>query len=252
MRWQNIKIFYHRLGAPKTFFTMTQYWPNWFAVIFMSLFLMGSYLGLVIAPTDYQQGDAYRIIFIHVPAAWLSLMVYSIMAIAAVIALVWRIRTAFLVCLCSAPIGLGFTVVALITGAIWGKPMWGTWWVWDARLTSELILVFLYLGVIALYNAFDNQKQAEKAAALFTLVGAINIPIIHYSVVWWNSLHQGSTVLRSDGPAMPWEMLMPLLLVAFAFKFFYGWVLLLRIHNHILDQARYSTWVTTLFKEGKL
>jgi len=212
------------------------------------LFVCGAYLGLVVAPSDYQQGEAYRIIFIHVPAAWLSLLIYSVMTVAAFIALVWRIKTAFLVCLCSAPIGLGFTLIALITGAIWGKPMWGTWWVWDARLTSELILAFIYFGVIALYEAFEQPKVAEKAMALFTLVGAVNIPIIHYSVVWWNSLHQGPSVFRDGGPAMPLTMLLPLMLIALAFHFFYGWVLTLRMHNHIIEQTNDTPWLVTLFK----
>lgn len=248
MSWQTFKIYFHRLGAPKSFFSLTRNWPIWFGGVFAVLFITGAYLGLVAAPSDYQQGEAYRIMFIHVPAAWLSLMIYSVMTVAAIIALVWRIKTAFLVCLCSAPIGLGFTLIALITGAIWGKPMWGTWWVWDARLTSELILAFIYFGVIALYTAFEHDKVAEKAMAFFTLVGAVNIPVIHYSVVWWNSLHQGPSVFRDGGPAMPMSMLIPLLLIAFAFKFFYGWLLLLRLHNHILQHSHDFTWQQSMLK----
>jgi len=174
------------------------------------------------------------------------------MTIAAIIGLVWRIKTAFLVCLCSAPIGLGFTLIALMTGSIWGKPMWGTWWAWDARLTSELILAFLYIGVMALYGAFDKQKVGEKAMAFFILVGAINIPIIHYSVIWWNSLHQGPTVFRENGPAMPWSMLLPLLIMAFAFKLFYGWILTLRMHNQIIEQSQDKSWLVPFIQKDPI
>jgi heme exporter protein C len=248
--WQKWLLFYHKLGSPKLFYQLSHKFIPWFALPAIFLFLIGALLGLFVAPTDYQQGDAYRIMYMHVPAAWMSLFVYLMMAIAAVVGFVWRIKTAFMVCICAAPIGAAFTFIALATGSIWGKPMWGTWWEWDARLTSELILLFLYLGIITLYNAFENKKSAEKAVAILSIVGAVNIPIIHYSVVWWNSLHQTSSVMKSGGPAMPASMLLPLMLIAFAFKFLFAWLLTLRLQNHIVENHLQSQWLKQLFQEG--
>ena len=240
--------FYHRLASPKNFYQLSKPVVPVLAGSFVLLFVIGAYLGLLIAPTDYQQGDGYRILYVHVPAAWMSLFVYTVMALAAVVGFVWRIKTAFMVCICSAPIGAAFTLLALLSGSIWGKPMWGTWWVWDARLTSELILLFLYGGVMVLYAAYHNPKVGEKAAAILSIIGVVNVPIIHYSVVWWNSLHQGSTVLRPEGPAMSSSMLIPLLLMAASFMAFYGWVLILRMRNHILQNSRHRPWAHTLFE----
>ena len=163
----------------------------WFGVLATLSLLTGSLWGLLYAPADYQQGDSFRIIYIHVPSAILSMGAYSAMAIAAFIGLVWQIKTAFMTMVAIAPVGAVMTFIALFTGAAWGKPMWGTWWVWDARLTSELILLFLYLGVIALYKAFDDKQQAGKAAGVMALVGVVNLPIIHYSVEWWNTTSSG-------------------------------------------------------------
>lgn len=247
MLWLSLKRFYHRLGSPKSFFILSRSFIPWFTGLFLILFVYGAFLGLVKAPADYQQGDAFRIMYVHVPAAWLSLFIYSTMTVAALVGFIWRIKTAFMVCICSAPIGFGFTLIALVSGSIWGKPMWGAWWVWDARLTSELILLFIYLGITALYNAFDNTKTAEKITAIFVLIGAINIPIIHYSVIWWNSLHQGPSVFRDEGPAMPWDMLLPLILIACSFKFFYALVLTLRMRNHILINAHQTQWLKALY-----
>lgn len=241
--WRALVKFYHQLGSPREFYRISGYWVPWFGGIFAVLFVVGTWMALFNSPADYQQGESVRIIYVHVPAAWLSLFVYLVMAIAAAVGLIWRIKTAFVIMISSAPIGAAFTFLALVTGSLWGKPMWGTWWVWDARLTSELILLFLYIGVMALYSAFSNRKTAEKATGLLAIVGAINIPIIHYSVVWWNSLHQGATVIREGGPAMPPSMLVPLLIMAFAMKFFYGWLLLLKARNRILEQEQRSQWV---------
>lgn len=249
--WQKLVLFYHKLGSPKLFYQLSHSFIPWFAWATILLFAVGAYWGLVLAPADYQQGEAYRIMYIHVPAAWMSLFIYMSMAIAAIVGFVWRIKTAFMVCICAAPIGAAFTLIALITGSIWGKPMWGTWWEWDARLTSELILFFLYIGVLALYGAFENPKSGEKAAAILSIVGAINVPIIHYSVVWWNSLHQTSSVMKSGGPAMPVSMLILLMLIAFAFKFLYGWLLTLRLQNHIFESHLQSQWLKQLFEEKK-
>jgi len=244
--WQAITNFYHRLGSPKEFYRIAGYWIPVFGISALVLFVIGAYLGLVKAPADYQQGDSFRIIYVHVPAAWLSLFVYMVMAVAGGIGLIWRIKMAFIVMISSAPIGATFTFLALATGSLWGKPMWGTWWEWEARLTSELVLLFLYLGIMVLYGAFSDRKTAEKAAAILCIVGVVNIPIIHYSVEWWNSLHQGSTVLREGGPAMPSSMLTPLLMMALAFKLFYGWLLFIKARTQALIQEQNSQWVKNL------
>ena len=198
---------------------------------------------LVFGAADYQQGDSYRIIYIHVPSAWMSLFIYVVMAIAGAIGLVWRIKLAEIVAISSAPIGASFTFIALVTGSLWGKPMWGTWWVWDARLTSELILLFLYLGVIGLYGAIDDKRVASKAVAILALVGVVNIPIIHYSVEWWNTLHQGPTVTKMDKPSIHVSMLIPLLLMALSFNVYYLIALIQRARVELLQRERNSQWV---------
>lgn len=238
--------FYHRLASPREFYRISRVLTPLFGALFLILSSIGAYYGLFVAPADYQQGDSYRIIFIHVPAAWLSLFIYIVMAVAGAIGLIWRMKMAFIVAICSAPIGAAFTALALATGAIWGKPIWGTWWVWDARLTSELILLFLYFGVMALFYAFEERKTAERAMALLCVVGVVIVPIIHYSVEWWSSLHQGATVFRDGGPAMPPSMLVPLLLMALGFTFFYGYTLFLRAQNMVLSNERKSRWVREL------
>ena len=241
--WNVLSKFYHRLGSPREFYQISLYVTPVFGALFLALSLAGAYFGLFVAPTDYQQGESFRILYVHVPVAWMSLFVYVVMAIAGAIGLIWRIKMAFYVTICSAPIGAAFTALALLTGAIWGKPIWGTWWVWDARLTSELILLFLYFGVIALYYAFDERKIAEIAAALLSLVGVVIVPIIHYSVEWWSSLHQGATVFVEGGPKMPTSMLLPLLMMAIGFMFFYGYAVFLSMQNAVLDNERKSRWV---------
>ena len=184
--------FFHQLGSPKHFYRIAGAWLPWLSVLCAGFMLVGLYQGLWVAPADYQQGESYRIMFVHVPSAWMSLFVYVIMAGAGAIGLIWRMKLAEVIAISSAPIGASFTFLALVTGSIWGKPMWGTWWVWDARLTSELILLFLYLGVIALYNAVEDKRTAARASSILAIVGVVNIPIIHYSVEWWNSSSQVS------------------------------------------------------------
>ncbi len=218
----------------------------YFAVVAVIGMLLGWVWGLAYAPADYQQKDSYRIIFIHVPAAILSMGAYSSMAIAAFIALVWQIRNAELAVIAIAPVGAAMTVIALLTGAAWGKPMWGAWWVWDARLTSELILLFLYLGVISLYQAFEDKSSAARAASILALVGVINLPIIHYSVEWWNTLHQGATITKFDTKAIDASMLWPLLVNIAAFAGFVGWVALIRLKNEILQREKHRPWVKQL------
>lgn len=244
--WNFLARIYHRLASPREFYKISRYATPVFGFLFLVLTIYGAYLGLFVAPADYQQGDSFRIIYVHVPSAWLSLFIYIVMAVAGAIGLIWRMKMAFVVAICSAPIGASFTALALITGSLWGAPIWGTWWVWDARLTSELILLFIYLGVMALYYAFEERRTAERAMALLAVVGVVIVPIIHYSVEWWSSLHQGATVFRKDGPAMPASMLKPLLLMALGFTFFYGYVLFLRAQNMVLSNERKSRWVQEL------
>ena len=239
-------VFFHKLASPKHFYRLAGLWIPWLAVICAGFMLTGLYQGLLVAPPDYQQGESYRIMFIHVPAAWMSMFVYVVMAGAGAIGLIWHMKLAEIVAISSAPIGASFTFLALVTGSIWGKPMWGTWWVWDARLTSELILLFLYLGVIALYNAVDDKRTAARATSILALVGVVNIPIIHYSVEWWNTLHQGPTVTKFDTPSLDIRMLIPLLLMAVAFKLFYAVVVLMRSRCEVLQRERNTQWVREL------
>ena len=215
-------------------------WLGWCSAALMAVGLWG---GLVAAPPDYQQGDAYRIIFIHVPSAWLSLLVYAAMAGAAAVGLIWRIKVAEALAVACAPIGASFTFLALLSGSLWGKPMWGTWWVWDARLTSELVLLFLYLGIIALNGAIADPRKAARASAILAIVGLVDLPIIHFSVDWWNTLHQGATVFRLDGPSIHPSMLAPLLLMLAAFTLFFLAVMLMRARCEVLHRERHSQWV---------
>ncbi|NJO37040.1 MAG: heme ABC transporter permease [Rhizobiales bacterium] len=196
----------------------------------------GLYYALLAAPPDYQQGEAYRIMFVHVPAAWMALMIYVIMAVASIVAIVWRHPLAEIAARAAAPIGAVFTAIALITGSIWGKPMWGTYWVWDARLTSVLILFFLYVGYIALHDAFDDPARGARAAAILCLVGSVNLPIIKFSVEWWNTLHQPASIMRADGPAIHPSMLTPLLVMWGAYLCFFAAVHILRTRAELTDR----------------
>ncbi len=208
----------------------------------------GLIAGLVFAPPDYQQGDAFRIIYVHAPSAWLSLCSYTVMAVAGGIALIWRIKMGHAVAAACAPIGASFTLLALVTGSLWGRPMWGTYWAWDPRLTSELILLFLYVGVMSLRSAFEDPARGDRAAALLALVGLVNVPIIHYSVLWWNSLHQGATVAKLGKPAMPGSMLWPLLSMLLGFLLFYAAVLCMRLQGEVLNRERQAKWVREAIK----
>lgn len=242
--------FFHQLGSPKHFYRIAGRWIPWVAALCGLLMLYGLYQGMVVAPTDYQQGDSYRIMFIHVPSAWMSLFVYVVMAGAGAIGLIWHMKLAEVIAISSAPIGASFTFLALVTGAIWGKPMWGAWWVWDARLTAELILLFLYLGVMALYGAIEDKRTAARATAILAIVGVVNIPIIHYSVEWWNTLHQGPTVTKFDAPSIDLRMLIPLLVMAVAFKLYYLLVVLMRARVEVLERERNAQWVNELVEKS--
>ncbi|HED35033.1 MAG TPA: heme ABC transporter permease [Gammaproteobacteria bacterium] len=233
----------HRFSSPKNFYTMSGKLIPWFVWGFVLTLLAGLYYGLFEAPPDYQQGESYRIMFVHVPAAWMSMFIYMVMAFSAVVGLIWRIKTADLMASVSAPIGAAFTFLALVTGSLWGKPMWGTYWVWDARLTSELVLLFLYLGFIALQASIEDPRNSARAGALLLIVGVVNIPIIHYSVEWWSTLHQGATVTKIDKPSIHISMLIPLLLMAVSFKLFYAGSVLMRARGEILKREQNTRWV---------
>ena len=243
--------FFHKQASPPYFYAFSGRMMPWLTVIFLLLVGIGLYGGLYLAPADYQQGDSFRIIYIHVPSAWMSLFIYVFMAIAGAIGLVWHIKLAEIVAVCSAPVGASFTFLTLVTGSLWGKPMWGTWWVWDARLTSELILLFLYLGVIGLYGAIDDKRVASRAVAILALVGVVNIPIIHYSVEWWNTLHQGPTVTKFDKPSIHISMLWPLLVMAVAFKFYYLIAMLQNVRTELVIREKNSQWVKKILLESK-
>ena len=236
------------MASPPYFYKLSGSMIPWLSLIFLIMVGYGLYAGLYLAPADYQQGDSYRIIYIHVPSAWMSLFIYVMMAVAGAIALIWRMKLAEVVMISSAPVGASFTFIALVTGSLWGKPMWGTWWVWDARLTSELILLFLYLGVIGLYGAIDDKRTASRAVAILALVGVVNIPIIHYSVEWWNTLHQGPTVTKMDKPSIDVSMLIPLLVMAVAFKIYYLIAMLQKARTELLIRERNTQWVAELLE----
>ncbi|RUO18311.1 heme ABC transporter permease [Aliidiomarina iranensis] len=236
----------HPYAKPEATFALTQKLIPWFALPGIILVLVSLVWGLAFAPPDYQQGESYRIIFVHVPSAMWAMGFYVGMAIMGVIALVWQIRTAELAILAIAPVGAVLTFISLFTGAIWGQPMWGTWWVWDARLTAQLILLFLYLGVMALYVAFEDERAGAKAASILAIVGVINIPIIHYSVYWWNTLHQKSTVTRAitrlEAPSIAPEMLWPLLVSILAMLLVSIVLVLMRLNNEILRREIHRPW----------
>jgi len=231
----------HRFASPPHAYRLLGRLAPWFGWPALALILLATWWGLVRAPADYQQGDAFRILYVHAPSAWMSMFIYVVMAVAAVIGLIWRIKLAEVIAISSAPIGASFTFLALVTGSIWGKPMWGTWWEWDARLTSELILLFLYLGYIALRSSIDDPQRADRASAVLALVGVINLPIIHYSVVWWNSLHQGSTMFNPG--AMSIEMKWPALAMLFGFMLYYGAVLFVRLRAEVIRRERNAAWL---------
>jgi heme exporter protein C len=241
--------FFHKLASPPWFYHFSGRLLPWVGALCIALIAYALYGGLVLAPPDYQQGDSFRIIYVHVPAAWMSLFIYVTMAVCGIISLVWRIKMAEVVLISSAPIGAAFTFLALVTGSLWGKPMWGAWWVWDARLTSELILLFLYLGVIALYNAIEDRQTAARAVSILAIVGVVNVPIIHYSVEWWSTLHQGPTITKLDKPSIHIDMLIPLLVMALGFKVYYIVGLLIRARGELLERERNSKWVRDMLGE---
>ncbi len=248
--WRRLWLWFLTTVGPRHFFESFSRWVRPLALLAALLLSVGTVWSLVYAPADYLQGNSYRIIFIHVPAASLALSIYFALAVLGLITLVWKIKTAELVARAAAPIGLLLCVLSLLTGAIWGKPTWGTYWVWDGRLTSMLILAFLYAGVVALQQAFTQSPEPGKAAALLSLVGAINLPIIKYSVVWWNTLHQGSTFSLTAAPKMPPAMYVPLLIMLLGFYLLAAAWVLYRTCTLILQRERQSRWVQALLEKA--
>ena len=239
----------HRFANPKRFLKIADAVLPWVCGAMLLAFGVGLYLALFASPPDYQQGDSVRIMYIHVPAAWMALFSYISMAVASAVALIWKHPLAYISAKAAAPIGACFTVICLATGSLWGKPMWGTWWVWDARLTSTLVLLFLFIGVMALRSAMENRQAAGRATAILAVVGVINLPIIKFSVNWWNTLHQSSSFTLTEKPAMPPEMWMPLLVMVIGFYLFLFVALILGMRNEILRRESRTQWVKQWVQE---
>ena len=237
LRW------FHRLGSPPYFDRFAARWATPLHALGALAMAYGIWAGLFAVPADYQQGDSFRILYIHVPSAWMSLFVFGLMAVYAAIALVWRIKLAEILAMACAPAGAAFTVITLATGSIWGRPMWGTWWEWDPRLTTELLLLFLYLGVIGLYGAIDDRRQAARAAGLLAIVGVVLLPVIRYSVVWWNSLHQGQTIRLFGESSIDASMLPPLIAMLLGTKLWFFGSLLTRARVDNLRRESAKSWL---------
>ena len=236
------RINWFKYASPYSFYPLAGKLVPWFSAAATICIVFGLYIGFVVAPTDAQQGEAYRIIFIHVPAAWMSMFLYLIMAFWAAMGLIFNTRLSGMMASALAPTGALFTFIALWTGALWGKPTWGTWWVWDARLTSELILLFLYFGFMALQAAIDDPRRADRAGAVLALVGAVNISIIYFSVQWWNTLHQGASVSVTGAPTMAATMLAGMMVMAFGFWFYSFAAVLIRVRCIMLERERRNDW----------
>lgn len=232
-----------RFASPQTFYPLAGRMIPWFAGAAAGFAAIGLYVGFFVAPTDAQQSEVYRVIFIHVPVSWMSMFVYLVMAFWAAIGLAMNTRLSFMMARALAPTGALFAFLSLWTGALWGRPTWGTWWVWDARLTSELILLFLYLGVMALQAAIDDQRRGDRAGALLAIIGAVNVPIIYFSVVWWNTLHQGASVSLTRAPSMAKTMLAGMLLMTFACWMYGIAVTLARARCIMLEREKNTAWV---------
>jgi heme exporter protein C len=234
---------FHRLASPPYVYRLAARLTPWFAWPAGLLIVAALYGGLVLAPPDWQQGDGYRIMYAHVPCAWMSLMVYTTMAVASAVGLIWRMKIAYAVAASCAPIGASFAAATLMTGMLWGRPMWGTYWEWDPLLTSELLLLFLYLGYMALRSSFDDTQRADRASAVLAVVGVINVPIIHFSVYWWNSLHQAPSVMKLGKPSIALPMLIPLLMMFLGFTLYFVAILLVRLRGEVLRRERTASWI---------
>lgn len=247
----SLLLWFHRTGSPPNFDRFAARWIPWCFAVALLLLVLGIYGALFAVPTDYKQGDSFRILYIHVPAAWSAMFIFVAMAIQAFIALVWRIKACEILAVASAPIGAAFAAITLITGSIWGRPTWGTWWEWDPRLTSMLVMFFLYLGVIALHNAIEDRRAAARAACFLALIGVINVPIVHFSVHWWNSLHQGETIRFVGESSMHHTMLWPLLLTTLATKVWFIGSLLQRARVLNLENESAQPWAKSLAMESR-
>lgn len=232
-----------QFASPQTFYPLAGRLIPLFWMLAAVFAAAGLYTGFLVAPTDFQQGEVYRIIFIHVPAAWMSMFIYVVMAFWAALGLVLNTRLSSMMAQALAPTGALMTFIALWTGSLWGRPTWGTWWVWDARLTSELILLFLYVGFMALQASIDDARRADKAGAILAIVGVVNVPIIYFSVKWWNTLHQGASVSLTRAPSMASDMLTGMLLMALAFWMYSIAAVLMRVRSIILERERHAAWV---------
>jgi len=241
---------FHKFASPPHVFALAGRLAPWFGGLALICLLAGLVGGLGLAPPDDEQGDGFRIIYVHVPAAWLSLFVYTFMAVASAVGLIWRMKVAYAVAVAAAPLGAAFTFLSLATGALWGQPMWGSWWEWDPRLTSQLILFFLYMGFIALNGAFQDQRSGDKASALLAVVGVVNVPIIHFSVDWWHSLHQPATIMKFGAPSIDVEMLIPLLIMAVGFKLYFAWALMLQLRSELLKREKRAAWPERLVADS--
>ena len=244
------KINWFKYAAPATFYPLAGRMAPWFYAIAVLLGVVGLYIGFFVAPTDFQQGEAYRIIFIHLPAAWMSMFLYLLMAAYAGLGLVFNTRLSSMMARAIAPTGAMFTFLALWTGSMWGRPMWGTYWVWDARLTSELILLFLYIGFMALQAAIDDPRRGDRAGGVLALVGAINVPIIYFSVKWWNTLHQGSSINLTRAPSMASIMLWGMLVMALSFWAYSIAVIFARVQCVIAEREQRAAWLQSLGSEA--
>jgi heme exporter protein C len=233
-----------KFSSPQTFYPVAKKLSIIFFVLAAILTIWGLYIGFFVAPTDFQQGESYRIIFIHVPAAWMSMFIYLVMAFWAGVGLIWNTRLSSMMAHALAPTGAMMTFVALWTGALWGKPTWGTWWVWDARLTSELVLLFLYVGYIVLRSSIDDPRRGDRASAVLALVGVVNVPIIYFSVKWWNTLHQGASVSLTKSPSMASSMLLGMLVMALAFWMYSIAVSLVRVRKIIRQRESNASWLS--------
>lgn len=238
--------------SPKRFYQRTQSWQTIALVLGVSFLLLGSSWGLFFAPADYQQGDAYRIIYIHVPAAFLSMSLYAFMGMLSLSVLVWRVKLSGIMLRATAPIGASMALIALVTGSLWGKPMWGAWWIWDARLTSEFVLLLLYIAILVMNESYLQTASADKLIAILTLVGVIDLPIIHYSVYWWHTLHQGSTLTVFAKPQIHTSMLYPLCIMLLGFMFFAAYLVLSKTRQMLIFREKRTRWVHELVDAGEL
>ncbi len=234
---------FHRLGSPPHIYRLATRLTPWFAWPAALIIVAALCGGLVLAPPDYQQGEGFRMVYVHAPCAWMSLMVYTTMAVASAVGLIWRMKVAYAAAASCAPIGASFTAATLLTGMLYGRPMWGTYWAWDPQLTFELVLLFIYLGYMGLRSSFDDPQRADRASAVLAIVGFVDVPIIHFSTFWWNSLHQAPSVMRLGKPTMALPMLVPLLMMLLGFTLYFVAILLVRLRGEILRRERSASWL---------